>query len=573
MTFLASTDRSERQATQSAAAGVTMFDVGGPAPLEGLGTATGLGIGRGLASTGAALYSAGEFLQRVMPTTAAATYVSDQLREALGTQDEYEQQQQDVRESIRAAVNYYRPDPLTTGWAGQISYGVGSTLLPAVLGAVAGGPVGAALTAGGAVGTGTYADLTAEGVDESTALRAASIDALATGVGVAIPASMGVSLFARVGSGALLNAGVGVGQRYAMGEYLRGAGYGEIASRYDAFDGMALATDVILGAAFGVLPNGKPAPAGVARPSQASVDAALTQRQVQHAEVQAAPGIPATAAAAGAHARASADSLGRLANGQPVEPAPFLEGAEFIAKPTDPTPDAAALAEAYPDAGPMVDAAARRDRAEIAPVDEGVAEIRGPDGKLLGNLLTEEWPDAITIRGIELEPEARGRGIGGDLYRRLADQALAQDKVLRSDAEVTVDAARRYDALERQGYTVKRNPAAKLGEDGKWRTPDDSPVFEVAAKAERAGSARATDATGRAATPEAQAAESSLSEATKAADEMPDARVIYGDEGEDGAPMTMADAVDAIRAEREQAERDAQGITAAVMCFLRRGGE
>lgn len=579
MTFLASTERAQRETTQVASMGPGTFEIGGPAAFEGFGTATGLGIGRGLATTGAFLNEFGKQLPMYR--------MQESLSDLLGTGDALREARQQTDDAIRSALDYYRLDPQTTGFAGQVSYGVGATLLPAAIGTVTAGPIGGAVLAGGAVGTGTFTDLTAEGVDRETALGAAGIDALTTGIGVAIPVGWGAKVLTRVATGASANVVLGVGQRYAMSEYLRSNGYGEIAARYEAFDGMALATDLVLGAAFGLLPNGKASETPSARPRQSDVDAAMTARSAHHAEVVTAPGMPVDASSMNANVRASGAAINSLSRGEAVEVSAVVDGAQFVRKQDDRSIGADSVALAFPDAPPafLPETAAQRAPvpATVRDVGDGLYEIRSPDGKLLGNALIDEDGPALTIRGVELDSGARGQGIGMAVYQQILDRAFREGKTLASDSEVTTDAARVYDAIERRGYTVKRNPAAKLGEDGKWRTPDESPVFEVtkapvaqptsdAAQPTSGGSAAMAGAEGRA-TEEAKAAESAIGEAMKSAGERPDAKVLYGEDGEDGSPMTIADAVDAIRAERDQAERDAQGITAAVMCFLRRGGE
>lgn len=482
------------------------FEIGGPAAFEGFGTATAQGIGRGLAATGG-------FLNEVSRYTPMYR-MQESLSDLLGVGETFRAQEQMVDDAISGAINYYRVDPQTTGFVGQVSYGAFSTVLPAVIGSLAGSPIGGAALAAGSVGTGTFTDLTGEGVDRQTALGAAGIDALATGIGVLMPASLGSSLAIKAASGALLNVPVGMAQRYGMGEYMRGAGYGEIAARYDAFDAQAIMTDAVIGAGFGAGPAAVKMAFSRGRPSQALVDAAMVQRQARHAEVDLAPGMAADVRTANAHVRALDTAGEQLLRGQPVAVDAIVRDTRFVPKPEAPMPEVAALVQALDDLGfgqlvgdireleaelqgrgreiaepalPDVPVAPRRamaetapaPRAEIVPIDGGVAEIRSPDGALLGNMITEDTPKALTIRGIELEPDARGQDVGGDLYRRLADQAIEQGKVLASDSEVTVEAARSYDALERQGYTVKRNPVAKLSENGKWRTPDDSPVFEV----------------------------------------------------------------------------------------------
>jgi GNAT superfamily N-acetyltransferase len=500
VTFLASNEREQRQLVQGAGMGPGTFEIGGPAAFEGFGTATGLGIGRGLATTGGFLLE----VARQSPTYR----MQEGLSELFGQGEQFRESERLQDEAVRGAIDYYRVDPATTGFAGQISYGAGAVLLPAIIGSAVAGPAGGAILAGGAVGTGTFADLTGEGVDRDTALRAAGIDAFATGVGVLAPASMGAKLLTKVATGAGVNVALGAGQRYAMGEYLRGAGYGDIAARYDALDATAVATDMVLGAAFGVLPNG-------ARPPQRAVDAAMVSRAAIHAEVDTAPGIPANMQTRAAHVRALDAASEQLLRGQPVRVDAAMRDAQFVPKPDAPKAEVAALVQALDDLGfgqlvgdireleaelqgrgrdivepalPEVPAAPPRAVAETArtpapavieDLGDGFYEIKGPDGKLLGNALIDEDGPALTIRGVELDSGSRGQGIGMAVYQQILDRAFREGKTLASDSEVTTDAARVYDAIERRGYTVKRNPAAVLGEDGKWRTPDESPVFEV----------------------------------------------------------------------------------------------
>ena len=332
MTFLASNEREQRQLVQGAGMGPGTFEIGGPAAFEGFGTATGLGIGRGLATTGGFLLE----VARKSPTYR----MQEGLSELFGQGEQFRENERLQDEAVRGAIDYYRPDPQTTGFAGQISYGAGAVLLPAIIGSAVAGPAGGAILAGGAVGTGTFADLTGEGVDRDTALRAAGIDAFATGVGVLAPASMGAKLLTKVATGAGVNVALGAGQRYAMGEYLRGAGYGDIAARYDALDATAVATDMVLGAAFGVLPNG-------ARPPQQAVDAAMVSRAAIHAEVDTAPGIPANMQTRAAHVKALDTATEQLLGGQQVAVADGMAGARFIPKPGQgSTAEARALAQA-----------------------------------------------------------------------------------------------------------------------------------------------------------------------------------------------------------------------------------
>lgn len=337
MTFLATTEREQRQTLQIGGMGPGTFEVGGPAALEGFGTATALGAGRAAATVGGFAYE----LSKKTP----GYMLNREIADLFGARDSFDAMEAMGDQAVRDAIDYYRPDPATTGWAGQISYGIGATLLPAIGGTLVAGPLGGAALAGGSVGTGTFYDMTGDGVDRRTALGAAGIDAVTTAVGVFMPASMGANLALKAGSGALLNAGLGMGQRYAMGEYMRSAGYGEIAARYDAFDATAVATDVILGAAFGLLPSGRSAEV-----PQSAVDAAMVQQQVRHAELDTAPGIPASTAALNAHVRATDQATAQLLSGRPVDVSGVVRDAEFVARPDMPA-ETAAIVQALDDLG------------------------------------------------------------------------------------------------------------------------------------------------------------------------------------------------------------------------------
>jgi GNAT superfamily N-acetyltransferase len=241
----------------------------------------------------------------------------------------------------------------------------------------------------------------------------------------------------------------------------------------------------------------------------------MVQQAARHAEVDLAPGLAADARSMNQHVRALDAAGEALIRGQQPNVAAIVRDAQFVPKPDAPKAEVAALVQALDDLGfgqivgdirdleaelqgrgrdivepalPEVPAAPPRAVAETArtpapavieDLGDGFYEIKGPDGKLLGNALIDEDGPALTIRGVELDSGSRGQGIGMAVYQQILDRAFLEGKTLASDSEVTTDAARVYDAIERRGYTVKRNPAAVLGEDGKWRTPDESPVFEV----------------------------------------------------------------------------------------------
>jgi hypothetical protein len=163
------------------------------------------------------------------------------------------------------------PDPLTVGAAGRVLYSVVGVGAPAIAAGIVGGPAAAAAAAGGFQMTGTMTDLMQQGVDERTAIGAATIDGALTTVGVAIPAAIG----GRVALNTLLyGPGVNVAQDIVaskgIGAYLKSQGYDELAERYSELQSEQLAADVILGAAFGYLGA-----------RSARINSVVSQREIQ----------------------------------------------------------------------------------------------------------------------------------------------------------------------------------------------------------------------------------------------------------------------------------------------------
>lgn len=111
---------------------------------------------------------------------------------------------------------------------------------------------------------------------------------------------------------------------------------------------------------------------------------------------------------------------------------------------------------------------------------QGVMELA-----ITGDRLHPTWVDnGIYDRGAT---EGSGSGMVTRLYEQAIDEAQMRGLRFTSDDSVTEAAARIYEALERRGYTIERNPAARLAERPEVVTPrlmtdDGSPVFEVTAK-------------------------------------------------------------------------------------------
>lgn len=145
----------------------------------------------------------------------------------------------------------YRPDPLSTGAAGQIGNEFTALIPRTVAGAVAAGPGGGALAAGLPAGQAETARLEGEGVDADTAQQVGAVQGLTTAAGVVLPAAgivKGPLLDA--GLAAAANVGLGVAQRGSSAKVLRDAGYIEQAAQFEALDTTAMAVDAGLSLLF-----------------------------------------------------------------------------------------------------------------------------------------------------------------------------------------------------------------------------------------------------------------------------------------------------------------------------------
>lgn len=196
---------------------------------------------------------------------------------------------QDVLARSVSKLHQYAPDPKTTGVAGNL-LGVVTEMGTDIVGAVLGGNITPQTMAmeftkqGGAVSYATHPEL-----DEATRQQVARTEGTIAGLGAVIPMSVAGGLPTRAISGGIGFAGFGAAGRGVVGAELDNAGYHDMAQQYKALDASSIATDFVLGAAFGGLLGHRPK--REVRPSD--VDAALTANNASHIELDTAPGIPA----------------------------------------------------------------------------------------------------------------------------------------------------------------------------------------------------------------------------------------------------------------------------------------
>lgn len=255
-----------------------------------------------------------------------------------------EEMLQDARDRVRATT----PDPATTGTAAQMIHSVVSGAYRATVGSLAGGPLGGAGALGGSEATSRFQELKEQGVDTGTATASAGLAGITSGAGALLPGGFGSGLISRVLTGAGTNIGMGLADRYADHKILEAGGYQEMADQQRVWDGTQVAADAILGAAFGglahvhatqesraeqahkALLNALPAWGQAAGATDAARAAEVALR-----DRAAAPGVPVDPASAAAHQAALEKAQTDLLTGERVNVADTgVHDAQFLSRPS-----------------------------------------------------------------------------------------------------------------------------------------------------------------------------------------------------------------------------------------------
>lgn len=342
-----------------------------------------------------------------------------------------ETQARDIGEKTAKSVMSLRPDPSEVGLVGQI-LGEASAVLPrTIAGAVVAGPAGAALAAGGPAGFSSKQVGMAEGLDESTATKKGLIDAATTGIGVALPAARFVKPIlgdAAIAVGA--NVG-GMAGRGATAALLESNGYHSQAAQYKALDGTAMATDAIMGLAFFGLGR-----VNFRRPTTRQVDAALTERTNQHADIDTAPGAPIDPKSAMAHQDAIRTVIDQLQRGEPVVLPDSIHSAQFIRAADEPRGMApskdAALATARQDLEPKLRVELEQEAAGILP---NVKDVKAELSTVAQNLAALD--DTFKARAKEFQQQGQSR----KQAEASARQAIEADRLDLSDRQNSLNEA------------------------------------------------------------------------------------------------------------------------------------
>lgn len=311
------------------------------------------------------------------PFKAAPDYLPEDIREHVDqAQAETAQQVGDLRSTVDQD---YRPDPHTTGAAGNLLFGAVDPLVRIGVGSLLTRGAGGLEFAAGSQGYERTQELEAQGVDPSTAAASGAISA---GTFEAMGAVGGEgSLASRVLKSGAVNFAGGVANRGADSEVLKAAGYDKLAAQEQWNDAQTMISDALVGLAFPLVHEGinrtldaaathsenNLADKITANPDlfdklhdgtgyvpAANVDAALTSLNARHA-ADVAPGIPTDFASQGLHYKALDAAIKQVANGDDVYVDPIVRDMNTIPRPV-PEGKAEGFAEALapePEADPF----------------------------------------------------------------------------------------------------------------------------------------------------------------------------------------------------------------------------
>ncbi len=357
-----------------------------------------------------------------------------------------------VDEYANDAVDFWTPDQRTVGTAGRVLGGLAEIVGP--LAATGGNP--SLLIASQQLGTAT--DLTRQGVDPTTANIVGTAQGAATAVGFKIPI-IGKTLGQRVMSSAVGNVGVSMATTFAQRMALEKSGYDELAEQYDPLDAEGRTVDLLIGAAFGFIPQGSSGPH--VQPS--ARNAILAGANARHFQVDTAPGRPLDAAASVAHQQAMETALKQLLDGDPVNVPPEVLEANF--EPRNQQPDLNARLDSFIDerrsmldeggdpndplanalwqaAGPSIDTGGIQDAARWA------MENGRPDIAQAAAERAERSAEKAAEAKPGLSPDSPKYQVALDALKRAAEQAKELAEKVRAIAGKAKESKRASEPLD-----------------------------------------------------------------------------------------------------------------------------
>ncbi|EPM0510213.1 TPA: hypothetical protein QDZ12_004185 [Pseudomonas putida] len=374
----------------------------------------------------------------------------------------------EIGRDTAASVKDLRPDPVEVGMAGQVIGELAAVLPRAIAGSVIAGPAGLFTAAGAPAGYSRTQVSTSEGIDPETAMKLGATEGLTIGVGAVLPAArfVGPALGdAAIAVGA--NVGLGIAHRGASAEILRANGYEAQAAQYEMLNKTALVTDAVLGVAFFGVGRGYVGKSygavkefagraaekvGLKRPTPDQVDAALTDRNAQHADIDTAPGLAVDARSAVAHQDALAAAIASINRGEPVILPDSIHSAEFLRRSEAPAPKVPTRDEALATAREELEPAIRTDlEGEVAGLLPNVADVR-----------TELASVQRTLGDLDGTFRERARQAQGEGMSRKKAEAAARQEIAQERQQLTDRITALEDALQgnRSGELARGELAA-----------------------------------------------------------------------------------------------------------------
>lgn len=198
-------------------------------------------------------------LEEVAANTGLSHINPDRIEQESGyVIEDAEKHEEIVRNRLESDAKAHREEangrfgiePETVGMAGRFLYGVVETLPKAVGYSLAMGPAAGAALFGADYGGSQYLELRDKGVDKKTAAAVGAISGFAGAVGVAIPATFGMTRPASATIGALANMGLTGAELGAVGWILDRQNYDALAEQY-GFNMTSVITSGIFGGVFG----------------------------------------------------------------------------------------------------------------------------------------------------------------------------------------------------------------------------------------------------------------------------------------------------------------------------------
>lgn len=512
------------------------------------------------------------------------------------------------RKLAQEQVKRLTPDAATTGTAGQVLYGLFDMGSQAVVGTLAGGPVGGAAAVTSLQGFSEFEKLRSEGVDLSTAQDVALIHGVTAGAGTLIPMSLGLraggalaegvgAQIARTGENALFNAGArvaraapdiayaagtniafGMAQRGLTAKTLRDGGYNEMAAQYDVFDRQSIAIDAVLGVAFGGVGrflNARGESAATPEFSPAEVDAALAANASHHAEIDVAPGVPVNVLSRDAHIQALQKAMNDVSQGRAVDVASIAEPASFSDVPGRRNLIAQSIDEVLfrADEGAAARAVETRtledQAAQVLPRgDRQVYQSEIANSQRIIDNLTEQRNQILSEEpkgsGKELaqsraEKQSRLRDIDKRITEAQGRLEFSRNALSPHEPGGEFFEARAELARRQQAESDLNAQAMSFYKTAEVRTPDEAAPFEPGAVLRQAEQRTTAE----------QAGDMDLRIAEDSLVESPDMMITVLDDEGNPQSRSAREVLDEASRENEQAIQDSSLFDVAVSCFLR----